>query len=345
LLALAGSLAVGQTKEYLTIGDAAPPLKPHRWIKGDPIPRFEKGKVYVVEFWATWCGPCKENIPHLTELAKKYKGKATIAGIGIWETNDRKDTAYLAKVERFVKDMGDKMDYVVAVDNPAQTIGDTWMRKAGEGGIPTTFVVGKDGRIAWIGHPARLEEVLSAVVEDRFDVAAARARRATEVEVTRPISEAAAAKDYRKVVALIDAQLAKNPDAKPRYAYDRLMAQFHYDVPAAKAYGEAIVEETGGDIGVYRMIASIFASQPDLSPEAYAYGQEVIERALAKDQMRFMFLAMKAAVLDHQKQLDEAIRWQEKAIAEAKEEPNTTAEFVAFLEKSLADMRKRSRKE
>ena len=51
------------------------------YIKGKPV-TFEKGKVTVVEFWATWCPPCKESIPHLTKVQKQYKDKGvTVIGI------------------------------------------------------------------------------------------------------------------------------------------------------------------------------------------------------------------------------------------------------------------------
>src|SRR5438045_7958134 len=68
-------------------GDVAPPLKLVKWLKGTPVEQFEPGKTYVIEFWATWCGPCKAAMPHLSELAKKYEGKITFIGVDVWETS------------------------------------------------------------------------------------------------------------------------------------------------------------------------------------------------------------------------------------------------------------------
>src|SRR5690606_10442976 len=66
----------------LKAGDPAPPLKASKWLQGDEVKRFEPGKVYVVEFWATWCGPCIAFMPHLAELQARYKDKGvTVIGI------------------------------------------------------------------------------------------------------------------------------------------------------------------------------------------------------------------------------------------------------------------------
>src|SRR3954463_3704223 len=105
-LAALPALAADASKDVtLKVGDPAPKLSIDKWVKGEPVKEFEKGKVYVVEFWATWCGPCKVSIPHVTKLQAKFKDKGLVViGVDVWERD-------LAKVEPFVTEMGDKMNY------------------------------------------------------------------------------------------------------------------------------------------------------------------------------------------------------------------------------------------
>jgi thiol-disulfide isomerase/thioredoxin len=167
------TVAAGPT---LKVGDPAPKLQTGKWIQGEPVKDFAKGKAYIVEFWATWCPPCRASIPHLNEVYKKFKDKGLIViGQDCWERDE-------SLVAPFVKKMGDKMTYRVALDDKASNkngqMAKTWMEAAGRDGIPSAFLVDTKGVIAWIGHPMQLkEEVIEQVLAGKFDVRKAAAEQ------------------------------------------------------------------------------------------------------------------------------------------------------------------------
>ncbi|WP_397569010.1 redoxin domain-containing protein [Schlesneria sp. T3-172] len=157
--------------QELTIGSKAPKLELKEFIKGEEVKGFEKGKIYVIELWATWCGPCRVTIPHLTELQKKFEDVAII-GVAVLEEDQ-------AAVADFVKEMGDKMDYRVALDlvpedaEPTEgKIVTNWMQPAEQQGIPAAFIINGDGKVAWIGHPGQMEEPLEKIVAGTWDLEA-----------------------------------------------------------------------------------------------------------------------------------------------------------------------------
>ena len=139
----------------IALNDPATPLTIANWVKGQPVDPVQGSGVYVVEFWATWCPPCRASIPHLTEVQKKYKDRGvTIVGI----SDEELDT-----VEKFVQKMGDKMDYIVAIDDGSKTAAG-YMGKYGQGGIPHAFLV-KAGKVVWHGHPMdNLEAAIEAAL-------------------------------------------------------------------------------------------------------------------------------------------------------------------------------------
>jgi thiol-disulfide isomerase/thioredoxin len=129
------------------------------WVKGGPV-TITPGKVYIVEFWATWCPPCKISIPHLTELQKKYKDKGVVF-VGV-------SAEPVGTVTPFVKQAGDAMDYNVASD-PKGDVLKGYMIAFKQENIPTAFIVNAAGKVVWLGNPLidPLEEAIEQVLASK----------------------------------------------------------------------------------------------------------------------------------------------------------------------------------
>ena len=155
--------------------------------------------------------PAATSIPHLTELAHRYKDKGVrFVGVDVWE----RDTKL---VKPFVDEMGDKMDYSVALDAVPEkgdpndgAMARAWMRAAEENGIPTAFVV-HDGKIAWIGHPMEMDEPLAKIIAGDWDPRAMARKRLVEKTkerkatlVREKVFPLYNARNYKATVAAID---------------------------------------------------------------------------------------------------------------------------------------------
>lgn len=136
----------------------APPLVVEDTVKGDVVDPATGGLV-LVEQWATWCGPCKEQIPHLTALAAAHP---ELAVVGVSDES-------LPTVRAFVDRQGDAMDYTVV--RTSADANARWFDLAGNDGIPYAFLV-QHGRVLWHGHPNGLEPVLDAVLAGEWSPAA-----------------------------------------------------------------------------------------------------------------------------------------------------------------------------
>ncbi|MGB1925647.1 MAG: TlpA disulfide reductase family protein [Rubripirellula sp.] len=158
----------------LKIGSTAPDLAIEHWIQDGngffkPVTKFEKGKVYVVEFWATWCGPCIQSMPHLAELQNKYRGQGVqIISVSNETLEEVKDL--LGKPnEQVGKSFGELTSAWCLTTDPDGSVYKDYMDASKQGGIPTSFLVGKTGEIEWIGHPMDLDNPLESVVNDTWD--------------------------------------------------------------------------------------------------------------------------------------------------------------------------------
>lgn len=150
----------------LLVGDPAPGLALTHWVQGEEVTSFRPDHVYVVEFWATWCGPCIAGFPHLTKLQEQYEGRATIIGVNIWERASGQERVDF--VSNWVSDRTD-MGYPVAIDGQKK-MEETWMAAGGRQGIPSAFIVDGTGMIAWVGHPGRMDSALERIVEKDWNI-------------------------------------------------------------------------------------------------------------------------------------------------------------------------------
>lgn len=163
----------------LELGDPAPPVTVESWAKGETVTlEAARGQqIVVVEFWATWCGPCRVSIPHLTKLQQQFGDK----GVRIVGLTDEKEDV----VKPFVDDMGPKMDYSVGIDTSDKSK-KAYMTPFKVSGIPHAFVVDKEGRLVWHGHPSDgLDIVLQNVIDGTHDLEKAkRQAKVAELQTT-----------------------------------------------------------------------------------------------------------------------------------------------------------------
>jgi len=93
-----------------------------------------KGKVVLLNFWATWCGPCKAEIPIFVELQEKYKGQLVIVGFSVDDTAE--------KARQYAKQY--KMNYPILLGEGREDVQDAY---GPIWGIPASFIISKDGRV------------------------------------------------------------------------------------------------------------------------------------------------------------------------------------------------------
>jgi thiol-disulfide isomerase/thioredoxin len=331
--------ASGVAESTLKVGDPAPKLQTGKWIQGEPVTGFEKGKAYIVEFWATWCGPCRESIPHLNETYTKYKDKGLVViGQDCWEQNE-------ALVVPFVKKMGEKMTYRVALDDKKSdekgAMAATWMAAAKQNGIPTAFVVDTHGKVAWIGHPMAMEEkVLDDVLADKFDTAKAAKTYAEDKkkewqldDAQEQVQKALEGKQWDVASAKLD-EMEKLLPENQRGGLDGVRLNILFgkkDYPAAYAMAEKFSDAHKNNPNLQNQLAWQIATDPKIENRnldlAATFADRGIETTKGKNAD---VLDTKARILFMQGKKDEAIQTQEKAVAAAQGEGKET------LEKTLA---------
>ena len=110
-----------------------------------------KGKVVLLDFWATWCAPCQKSMPELQGLHDKYAGRGfAVVGVSIDEKEDAD-----AKVKKFIRKK--KITYPIAIDSKKSSLWEKYRVKA----VPAAFLIDREGNIVaqWTGTPPKAKEV------------------------------------------------------------------------------------------------------------------------------------------------------------------------------------------
>ena len=216
----------------LKVGDAAPNLTPSTWIRGDAVEKFEKGKLYILTFWQPQSPPCQQILPVLGKLQDQYKDIIFIAQDS-WDQD-------LTPISAVIDPMGKRASFRVAADPILETghgkMAQDWMDAIGENQIPNTFVVDKEGKIAWIGHPVQLESVLKAIAAGTFDPAKEAVLRAARKAIAQAVQAAIQAGNFDGAIQAVDQTIKQNPDLKRELLMVRLNLLLQkMDNPAAFA--------------------------------------------------------------------------------------------------------------
>lgn len=265
----------------LTVGSPAPPLKVKKFLKGEPVTSIEPGKIYVVEFWATWCGPCIEAMPHVSELQAKYP-KVTFIGVNVWEDDD-------TAAEGFLKARGQELNYRFARDDIPEggsaydgAMARTWLAPAEIGGIPTAMVVDAQGRIASISHPMDLEQILPQIISGKWDM---------EEAAKQHLLSVLPARNGREFNERLDALIKAGPSDETPAELDRLAEEF---------------PEQAGLLGLIKF--RVLALADDKADQALATGQSLLKSEFGKNPQMLNAMAWEIVAPERPKQAADKLK-------------------------------------
>lgn len=324
--------------KLLTIGDPAPALDADTWIQGETDPKFEPGKVYVVEFWNTQCEYCLNGIRLAHNLTGTYREQG-FTWLAI--TEEPAET-----VRKFIdsdnegQPWHDLIDFPVASD-PDYSVHKAYMEASGQAKIPIAFIVGKGGRLEWIGNPDKIGAPLAAIMKDKWDRAAFKSEYehtvappdAQGMADAKELRDAAAAGDWDRVLAIIERGLQRNPSAIGlKYRKFQVLLGEKNQPDEAYAYLKSIDAECMENMTAASLIAGAIVNDPKVQRRDLDAAMRLATRA---DQLAGgrSPIILRTIARTHFLKGDyaKAVEWQQKAVDKAVR-PEDAEKFAAELE-------------
>jgi thiol-disulfide isomerase/thioredoxin len=315
------------------VGAPAPALTIERWLRGGAVARFEPGRVYVLDLWAPWCGPCLGNMPELSKLQDRYGARGLVV-IGLTGADDYGST--LEKAQQAVAARAGQIRYRIAWDHDRETYR-RWMATEFEAGWPWSFVIDRKGRVAYIGHPSALPRILEPILDGTWNLDSARTaydRRATMLGMVQAFVDAYHASNYEEAQARYDSLCAFDPASGRGYA--GAIFKMKRNLQGRRDDAMAFARQTGpemtrDDVGtIVRMVDLILAPEPAATPAELDLALDLAERARRlADSHDAGTIAALAAVRYRRGDVAGAIRTQQEAVEAAG--PNDRAAFEEKL--------------
>lgn len=172
-----------EKKKALKVGDLLPLSGlPKVWLQGQPINQWEQDRVYIFEFWATWCRPCLAEMPHLEGIHERLVKdgiKATVVGVNVFDQQTPE------QVKKFLAKQATKLTYTIAMESEKDgNVRTHWLNPLSVSGIPFALAV-KNGKILWTGHPKQLNSSFIIAMTDKKFVPGTTPKQLAEAETTQ----------------------------------------------------------------------------------------------------------------------------------------------------------------
>lgn len=218
------------------------------------------------------------------------------------------------------------------------------MKAAGQHGIPTAFVISKDGRIVWIGHPMSLnEQILEDILAGHFDMAAFAEEYEKQlqeqnhlVKLYKRLHQATRDNDWDAADEALDEILRPRPDAQDGYAWVRVKILFgRKKYEEGCRFARAFSDKHPTDAHMQNQLAWVMVTQQNLEPRILALAAKIAERAnKAANRKAAHILDTLARVQFMSGKTTEAIATEQKAVELApEEEKERCQDFVADYQK------------